>query len=139
MDTKFVSLAGNIRQLQPVTSPSGTSVEKTDTVMTSATKPAEADENTPVSSDSVGKPRAEENKEATADVSLNEVVEELNRNIQQTNRALKFTIDDRHGKPVISVVDKATDEVIRQIPSEVALQVSDALEEVTGALVSEHA
>ena len=39
----------------------------------------------------------------------------------------------------MSVVDKETDEVIRQIPSEVALQVADALEEATGLLVSERA
>jgi flagellar protein FlaG len=71
--------------------------------------------------------------------SLDKVVEELNRNVQRTTRTLVFTVDERQGKPIVSVVDKETDKVIRQIPSEVALQVADALDEVTGALVSEHA
>lgn len=70
---------------------------------------------------------------------LEQAVENLNRHIQKTSRALVFSIDERYGKPVVSVVDKETDKVIRQIPSEVALQVADALADATGILVSEHA
>jgi flagellar protein FlaG len=73
------------------------------------------------------------------ELALDKVVEKLNRNIQHSTRALLFSIDERHGKPIVSVVDKETNQVIRQIPSEVALQVADALDAASGALVSEHA
>lgn len=70
---------------------------------------------------------------------LDELVSQLNQQIQSTTRALRFSVDEKYGRPIVSVVDKETDEVIRQIPTEVALQVADALEVATGVLVSERA
>lgn len=73
--------------------------------------------------------------------SLDRIVAQLNEQVQRSSRSLQFSVDERQGKPVVLVVDKDTDKIIRQIPSEVALQVADALEESAnaGALVSEHA
>ncbi len=138
MDTKFVSMLSGVRQVHPPVSSSQQPARKPEATATS--EPSSAVDNKTLDAAIALKadqqpPQDDESERA----SLDKVVEELNRNIQQTTRALIFTIDERHGKPVVSVVDKETDKVIRQIPSEVALQVADALEEVTGALVSEHA
>ena len=49
-------------------------------------------------------------------------------------RSLSFHIDKGSGRTVITVVDAATNEVVRQIPAEEVLALSRALE-CTGALV----
>ena len=50
--------------------------------------------------------------------SAEELVEGLEQLVQQTQRQLHFKLDQGTGDTVIQVIDKATDEVIRQIPSE---------------------
>ncbi len=137
MDTKFVSMLSGVRQVHPPVPSSQQPAGKPGSTATSEPSSAVEDETQEVAN-ALKADKPSQNDE-TERASLDKVVEELNRNIQQTTRALVFTIDERHGKPIVSVVDKETDKVIRQIPSEVALQVADALEEVTGALVSEHA
>ena len=77
-------------------------------------------------------------KQAT-EKTLDELVSDLNKQIQSTTRALHFTVDEKYGRPIVSVVDKETNEVVRQIPTEVALQLADALDDVTGVLVSDTA
>jgi len=138
MDTKFVSINSGIRQVsQPASSSQQSSGRNPGLVALNEPSAAEGKTQDP---STVGVKAAEAKQDEEPDrASLDKVVADLNRNIQQTTRALIFTIDERHGKPIVSVVDKETDKVIRQIPSEVALQVADALDEVTGALVSEHA
>lgn len=49
---------------------------------------------------------------------VRETVQNLNDFIQRQDRALQFEVDDITGDTVIKVLDSATDEVIRQIPSE---------------------
>ncbi|MFT4561019.1 MAG: flagellar protein FlaG [Gammaproteobacteria bacterium] len=74
-----------------------------------------------------------------SETALEELVLNLNDQIQATNRELRFSVDKKYGRPIVTVIDKETEKVIRQIPAEVALQVADALEDVAGALVSERA
>ncbi len=49
---------------------------------------------------------------------VRETVQNLNDFIQRQDRALQFEVDEVTGDTVIKVMDSATDEVIRQIPSE---------------------
>ncbi|HEB94124.1 MAG TPA: flagellar protein FlaG [Gammaproteobacteria bacterium] len=65
---------------------------------------------------SVPDPRA--GNAATRSREVHETVQNLNDFIQRQDRALQFEIDDITGDTVIKVMDSATDEVIRQIPSE---------------------
>jgi len=139
MDTKFVSMISGVRQVHPPVSPSQQPAGKPASASSGPERTAEVDDKAPAAPTTAARSEKPSQDEEPERASLTKVVEELNRNIQQQTRALIFTIDERHGKPIVSVVDKETDKVIRQIPSEVALQVADALEEATGALVSEHA
>ena len=52
------------------------------------------------------------------------LADELTQMVQQVNRQLHFKVDDGTGKMVIQVLDKASGDLLRQIPSEeiVALQ-----------------
>ncbi len=49
---------------------------------------------------------------------LAEKVDQLNMQLQEMQRGLRFSIDDSSGRIVVKVIDLATDEVVRQIPSE---------------------
>ena len=54
---------------------------------------------------------------------LAEQVEQLNTQLQDMQRGLRFSVDDSSGRIVVKVIDLGTDEVIRQIPSEEMLSI----------------
>ncbi|MDQ7072498.1 MAG: flagellar protein FlaG [Gammaproteobacteria bacterium] len=49
---------------------------------------------------------------------LQEKVSQLNDYMQNINRSLQFTVDEKSGSSVVIVRDLETDEIIRQFPSE---------------------
>lgn len=55
---------------------------------------------------------------------LERALEVVNQAVALEQRSLSFSIDDKSGKSVIRVVDFATDELIKQIPSEELLKVA---------------
>ena len=54
-------------------------------------------------------------------------VSRINEYVQQTKRTLDFQLDEDSGKTVIRVYDKSSSELIRQIPSELALELAQKL------------
>jgi flagellar protein FlaG len=70
---------------------------------------------------------------------VSEAVETINRKLQEGSQQLRFAVDHDSGKMVVRVVDTATDQVIRQIPSEVAIAISQSLEKLQGLLVRQQA
>ena len=65
-------------------------------------------------------PQKAEKAEMQSD-DLEDVVRDLNEHIQQIQRELQFSVDKDSGRTVITVMDKKTHDVIRQIPGEEAL------------------
>lgn len=55
---------------------------------------------------------------------VEQAVEKLNDYVQSFQRDLRFSLDEDLGRTVVSVVDRNTQEVIRQIPNETALQLA---------------
>lgn len=72
-------------------------------------------------------PATRENRQGVG--SLEQSVEELKNHFQQVRRSLDFSIDDKTGQTVVKVIDRETDEVIRQIPAEEILAVMRRIEE----------
>jgi flagellar protein FlaG len=66
-------------------------------------------------------------------------VAKANKVVQVTARDIQFSIDDETGSTVVKVVDRATKEVIRQIPSEEMLRIAEALDHLQGLLVKQQA
>lgn len=58
---------------------------------------------------------------------LNSAVTKLNEFVQTVQRDLKFEVDSELGQTIVRVVDKDSQEVIRQIPDEVALRLAENL------------
>lgn len=55
------------------------------------------------------------------------------------NNSLEFSVDGDTGTTVIKVVDKSTNELIRQIPSEEMMAIAKALDSIKGLLVKQKA
>lgn len=62
-------------------------------------------------------------------------VAHLNEALREHNDSLQFEIDDVTGKTIVRVVDKDTNEVIRQFPSEEVLAIARAIPPISGALI----
>ncbi len=64
---------------------------------------------------------------------LQEATEHLNKQMQRNSRDLSFSVDDVANKVVVTVKNREG-EVVRQIPSEVALRVAHNLDDIKGLL-----
>ena len=70
---------------------------------------------------------------------LNKVVSNLNEFVQSVRRELQFSVDDDTGRYIVKVLNKETDEVVRQIPSEEVLAISSYLQTQAGLLIDTEA
>ena len=69
-----------------------------------------------------------------ARAALEHTVQDLNGLVQDLQREVRFSLDDNSGEVVVKIVDRQTDEVIRQIPSEDVLQLREKLQQAAGAI-----
>jgi len=67
---------------------------------------------------------------------LKSAVAQINEHMQNVERSLQFTIDDDSGKEVVTVLDKKTEEIIRQFPSEEVLVIARQIAEQKDDVVS---
>ena len=81
---------------------------------------------------------AEQGKDSAQDQrqNLQSSIDALNEFIKPQNTSLEFSIDDDSGTVVVKVMDK---EVIKQFPSEEALELAKALDKLKGLLVQQKA
>ena len=84
---------------------------------------------------------AEQGKDSAQDQrqNLQSSIDALNEFIKPQNTSLEFSIDDESGTVVVKVTDKETKEVIKQFPSEEALELAKALDKLKGLLVQQKA
>lgn len=67
---------------------------------------------------------------------LETAVQELEQRVQTVARSLQFSVDKGSGRTVITVIDRETDEVIRQIPPKEVLALAERLQD-GGAVLME--
>jgi flagellar protein FlaG len=70
-------------------------------------------------------------------VDVREAVERLNELMGSKQRSLRFQVDEGSGHTVITVINAATNEVVRQIPSAELLAIARNLEAL-GSLIDAH-
>jgi len=79
---------------------------------------------------SSGKPAPQESQQSPPpedSKQLERAVVEISTYVQSINRELQFSIDSESGRTVITVLDSATQEVVRQIPSDEVLSTARAI------------
>ena len=114
--------------INPTAAPAGVhrkqlrGIERTDSSENSpATEPKKTDSST------VGMEKPVELSQGEQSRQLLEAVARLNDYVQSVERDLRFSLDSESGQPVISVFDRETSELIRQIPPEITLSLARQL------------
>ena len=66
---------------------------------------------------------------------LEAAIEKLNQQVERNGRGLNFAIDEKLNRPIITVRNTATGEVVRTIPNEVVIKVAHNIEDIKGLLM----
>lgn len=66
---------------------------------------------------------------------LDEAVSRIQDYVQNLQRELQFTVDQQSGRTIITVIDSETDKIIRQIPPEEILALSEYLQSASDGLL----
>jgi flagellar protein FlaG len=69
---------------------------------------------------------------------LEVAVDRLNEQMKQSSRGLNFSMDEKLGRPVVTVRNESTGEVVRQIPNEVVVRVAHNIDELKGLFHNEN-
>jgi len=81
-----------------------------------------------------GQPSSTDSAPPLSAQEITRAVDSIKQLSQQMDRNLQFHVDEGTGKTVVTVLDRETEEVIRQIPSEELLSVAQRLKEGGGLL-----
>ena len=68
---------------------------------------------------------------------LQEAIDRLNQQLKANGRDLSFQMDEEINRPIITVRNIETGEVVRQIPSEEIIRMAHSIEEGKGLLFNE--
>ncbi|MGX9461072.1 flagellar protein FlaG [Shewanella sp. A14] len=74
-------------------------------------------------------------KEQSQAEALEEVVIQLSEVVSLMNKGLAFSVDEDSGSAIVKVMDIDSGEIIRQIPSDEALELAQKLQDVKGLLM----
>ena len=67
---------------------------------------------------------------------LQQAVDRMNAKMVDGGRGLAFNVDPDLGRPVVTVTNKETGEVVRQIPNEVVIRMARSIEDSKGLLLN---
>jgi flagellar protein FlaG len=84
----------------------------------------------PVAAAAAGKPTQPE---------LEQAVKKINASLQSQGQGVEFSIDHDSHLTVVKVIDQETKQVLRQMPTQEALQIAKALDHVQGLLIKQKA
>jgi flagellar protein FlaG len=65
---------------------------------------------------------------------LDEIVSHLNVKMDVRDKSLNFSVDEVSNRVMVTVTDKVSGEVVRQVPSEAILKVAHNIEALKGVL-----
>ena len=121
------------------------SIEQTTQVLSRLTTPSHSVSSSSAKSEDVKASRQEKtvengnsvptgnviNEETKAEnqAKVNQAVSDLNDFVQNVQRSVHFSMDEDNGETIVRVIDKDTNELIRQIPTEEMLNIAKSLEE----------
>ncbi len=66
-------------------------------------------------------------------------VQSANAYVQSVSTSIQFSLDRDSGRTVVKMVDKETEEVLRQFPSEEMLAISKSIDRMQGLLINREA
>ena len=66
---------------------------------------------------------------------VKQAVQDINKSLQSLSQGLEFSLDTDSKGVIVKVIDQQTKEVLRQMPSQEALDIAKALDQVLGKLI----
>lgn len=78
-------------------------------------------------------------KAAISEEQLDEAVSNINNVLSVRSQELEFTVDKESERTIVTVIDKNTKEMIRQMPSREALEIAKALDRLQSLLTKQTA
>lgn len=85
------------------------------------------------------RPEQEQGNNKPSREEVTKAANQVNKFVSPVNTDIQFSVDDETDIHVVKVIDKNTQEVIRQIPGEEILQIAKALDRLQGLLVKQQA
>jgi flagellar protein FlaG len=82
--------------------------------------------------------KAPESRQASAN-EVEKATDQVNKFVSSVNNGIQFSIDKETGISVVKVIDKSTNEIIRQIPGDEILQIAKTLDRLQGLFVKQQA
>lgn len=70
---------------------------------------------------------------------VGQALQSINKALQKLSSNLEFTVDADSNRTIVKVMDTQTQEIIRQMPSVEAIEISKALDKLQGLLVKQKA
>lgn len=118
-----------------------TELHFTDRTATGATKAASATAQTPAMRTAEPEAKPSARTSATDDVKLRarlaQALEDLNRHLRESGRAIGFSIDRDTEQLVVTVTNRATGELVRRIPLDAFAHVAEHADQLKGLLLDE--
>jgi flagellar protein FlaG len=78
-------------------------------------------------------------KDAVSGANVDKAISAANERLEMASTTIRFSKDDESGKTIIKMVDKTTNQVIRQFPSEEMLRITHALDKLQGVVLNQKA
>jgi len=66
---------------------------------------------------------------------VKQAVQDINKSLQLLSQGLEFSVDTDSKGVIVKVIDQQTREVLRQMPTQEALDIAKALDQVLGKLI----
>ena len=85
-----------------------------------------------------GQIKKEDNRE-NVQKNNEKIIDELNKDLSVFNTRVAFSIDEKTNKTVIKIIDNSNNDVIKQLPPEYLLKVSQRITELIGLIVDKKA
>lgn len=76
---------------------------------------------------------------ASAQSQVGQALQSINQALQKLSSNLEFTVDADSNRTIVKVMDTQTQEIIRQMPSVEAIEISKAMDKLQGLLVKQKA
>ncbi len=84
-------------------------------------------------------PKSAQTEDGQKQFSVQEAVKHLTDFVSLTSADISFSIDEASGVQVVKIMDRQSKEVIRQFPSEEAIRIAQALDQLQGVFVRDKA
>ena len=68
---------------------------------------------------------------------IDKAVADINKAMQSHSQDLRFSVDTDSKRVVVKIIDQQTNQVLRQIPTEEALEISKSLDKLKGVLIKQ--